>query len=148
MVKNKISFDPNILFIWTGHTLSIVSGSAPANSDSERGSSSGSGSRSLSWDVYPIHSSMASILARKRWTTARRREFIVRVIYSLTPELAFFCLTWINELMNYVHQSGMKSVNYIDRFKFRVWFAPSLIKKPSTTIILIISNLDLMHHVQ
>jgi hypothetical protein len=29
MVKNKISFDPNILFIWTGHPLSIVSGSAP-----------------------------------------------------------------------------------------------------------------------
>jgi hypothetical protein len=28
MVKNKISFDPNILFIRTGHPLSIVSGSA------------------------------------------------------------------------------------------------------------------------
>jgi hypothetical protein len=29
MVKNKISFDPNNLFIWIGHPLSIVSGSAP-----------------------------------------------------------------------------------------------------------------------
>jgi hypothetical protein len=29
-IKNKISFDPNILFICTGHPLSIVSDSAPA----------------------------------------------------------------------------------------------------------------------
>jgi hypothetical protein len=31
MVKNKISFDPNNLFIWTDHPLSIVSGSAPVH---------------------------------------------------------------------------------------------------------------------